>query len=464
MENIFIWIPIVIFVIYVTYIFLQSLYKREASTAVAVAKGSNDYAGIVILFTILGTMIGPGYSYGAIEEFYKYGFFYTVFFILAVVQFWLFGHIFAGKIKNISSDCETAGDILGKAYGKPMQIITGFLTVAFSIAIVGALGLAGGKVLASVTDIDENLAIVLALAFVVIYSFWGGIATVIKTDKPQFLFICAFAIIGLIAAVYQYFSNGASVDISGYIFNSNQTSTMQIVNWGFAFFLGEAFLPVYSIRGIIAKDSTTAKKAFKRAAYIGFVWFIVLTVIGIGGHYVDCDNEKLVYLNLIQSTFHGPWGALLTGLALAGMLSVVMSTIDSLLNSAGVSFRKDIMQQIFKSITPEQQLAYTRYAILLVAVCGLFVASVSNGNIVNLLLYAYALWVPAIVFPFAYYLLKNKVNNKNSGLYGAITGFLGWCVFNLTSAPVSPILMGLIFNVITVLLIEKYANRDNGTV
>jgi SSS family solute:Na+ symporter len=384
--------------------------------------------------------------------------------MMAVVQFWLFGHIFAGKIKNISADCETAGDILGKAYGKPMQIVTGILTVCFSIAIVGALGLAGGKVLASVTDLDENLAIVLVLSFVVMYSFWGGIATVIKTDKPQFLFVCAFAVIGLIAAVYQFFSNSASVDISDFMFNSNQTSVMEIVDWAFAFFLGEAFLPVYSIRGIIARDSVTAEKAFKRAAYIGFVWFIVLTFIGIGGHYVEYDGERLVYLNLIQNTFHGIWGALLTGLALAGMLSVVMSTIDSLLNSAGVSFRKDIMQQTFKSITDEQQLAYTRYAILFVAVFGLFVASVSNGSVVNLLLYAYALWVPAIVFPFAYYLIKNKVNNKNSGIYGAVTGFLGWFVFNLTPVSFPPILIGLIFNVVTVLLMEKYAKGNNRTV
>jgi SSS family solute:Na+ symporter len=302
----------------------------------------------------------------------------------------------------------------------------------------------------------------MVLVFVVMYSLWGGIATVIKTDTPQFLFVCAFALIGLGAAVYQFCLNCESIDISDFVFNRNQTPGIKIIDLVFAFLLGEAFLPVYSIRGIISKDAITAQRAFKRAAYIGFIWFIVLTVIGIGAHYIAYDNEKLVYLNLVQSTFHGTWwGALLVGIALSGMLSVVMSTIDSLLNSAGVSFRKDIMQQIFKSITPEEQLTYTRYAILLVAVFGLLIASVFSDSIMDLLLKAYALWVPAIVFPFAYYLIKNKVNNKNSGIYGAITGFLGWFVFNLISAPIPPILIGLILNIITVLLIEKYANRNN---
>jgi SSS family solute:Na+ symporter len=459
MEKILLWLPIGIFVIYVTFVFIKSLLKKEASTAGAIAKGSNDYAGIVILFTILGTMIGPGYSYGAIEEFYRYGFFYTIFFMLAVVQFWLFGHFFAGKIKKISSNCETAGDILGSAYGKPMQIIAGVLTVAFSVAIVGALGLAGGRVLASVTGMDINLAIVFILSFIVIYSFWGGIATVIKTDKPQFVFVCIFCLIGLIAAGYQFFSNNNSIDISDFVFNSNQMPASQIINLAFAFCLGEAFLPVYSIRGMIARDENTARKSFKRAAYIGFIWFLLLSIIGICAHYVDYDGEKLIYLNLIQNTFHGVWGALLIGFALAGMLSVVMSTIDSILNSAGVSFRKDIMQQIFKSITEEQKLSYSRYAILLVAVLGLLVASISNNNIVDLLLYAYALWVPAVVFPFAYYLLRKKINNKHSGIYGTVAGFLGWIVFNLVSTPFPPILIGLIFNVVTVLLIEKICQQ-----
>jgi len=433
MENIFLWIPIVIYVAIVTFVFIKSLLKNEASTAEKTARGTGDYKGILLLFTILGTMIGPGFSYGAIEEFYKYGFFYTGFFILACVQFWFFGHLFAGRIRKIGESNETAGDILGKAYGKPMQILVGFLTVAFSIAIVAVLGSAGGKVLSSVTGLDTHISVIAVITFVTIYSFFGGIATVIKTDKPQFIFVLAFCLIGVGVAIYYFFFNHTTVDFSTiFYFNTNQMPVSQMINIAIAFLLGEAFIPVYSIRGMIAKDENTAKKAFKRAAYIGIIWFILLTFIANAAHCIDYNSNKLVYLDFIQSILQGTWwGMLLIGLALAGMLSVVMSTIDSILNSAGVSFRKDIMQQIFPAISKSesQMFVYSRYAILLVAIFGVFFAIKSSG-IVELLLIAYAIWVPAVVFPFVYYLIRNKINNKWSGFCGTVSGIITWVIFN----------------------------------
>lgn len=78
MNNLLLWIPTGILVIWITIVFVGTLCKKEAATAKQIATGTGNYAGIAILFTILRTMIGPGYSYGAIEEFYKYGFFYTI--------------------------------------------------------------------------------------------------------------------------------------------------------------------------------------------------------------------------------------------------------------------------------------------------------------------------------------------------------------------------------------------------
>lgn len=457
MENIFFFIPFGIYALFVFFKLYQALKNKEANTSKKFGTGSSNYAELIILFTILGTMIGPGYSYGAIDKFYEYGFFYTIFFMMAVLQFWLFGHFFAGKIKKIGTNSETVGDILGKAYGKPVQIITGVLSVFFSVAIVGVLGLGGGKVLSSITEIPLNMSIVFVVAFVTLYSFYGGIATVIKTDKIQFLLICIFCIIGLIAGISQIISNTNSIEISNYIFNSNNMSIKEIIGISIAFFLGEAFIPVYSVRGIISKDEKTASNAFKKAAYFGFFWFILLTIIGISAHYVN-HNTELVYLSLVKNSFHGIGGALLIGVAVTGMLSVVMSTLDSILNSAGVSFRKDIIEQIF-TVNEEQKLSYTRLAIMLIGVLGVFV-TIFFKDIVGLLIWAYTIWVPAIIFPFGYYLLKENVKNKNSGILGIIFGVLGWVVFEfIIKSGIPAILIGLLLNVLVVLIAEKYGRN-----
>lgn len=457
MENIFLFIPFGIYSLFILYELYKAFKNKEANTSIKFSTGSKNYAELVILFTILGTMIGPGYSYGAIDKFYEYGFFYTIFFILAVLQFWLFGHFFAGKIKKIGTNSETVGDILGEAYGKPVQIITGILSAFFSIAIVGVLGLGGGSVLSSMTAIPLNMSIVLVVSFVTLYTFYGGIATVIKTDKIQFLLICAFCIIGLIASIIQYTSNESSIEISDYIFNRNNMPLQDIIGIGIAFFLGEAFIPVYSVRGIIAKNEDTARKAFKKAAYFGFIWFVLLTIIGISAHYVNHSSE-LSYLSLIKSSFHGVWGFLIIGVAVTGMLSVVMSTLDSILNAAGVSFRKDIIEQLF-SVNEDQKLSYTRLSIMLIGVLGVFV-TIFFKDIVGLLIWAYTIWVPAIIFPFAYYLIKERIKYKKSGLLGITFGVLGWLVFEfILKIGIPAILIGLLLNVLIVLISEKYGEK-----
>jgi len=455
----FFFIPFALYVLYVLYKLYITLKKGDANTASKFATGTRDYKVSLIFLTILATMIGPGFSYGAVDTFYEYGFFYTIFFLLAVVQFWIFGHFFAGTINKISSDSETVGDILGSAYGKRTQIVTGILSVFFSIALVGVLGLAGGKVLASVTELPVEITTVIVVGFVALYSFYGGISTVIKIDQIHFWLIIAFLIVGLIACCFQFFSIDNSIEITNFIFNTKGMPVKEMIAIGIALFLGEAFLPVYSIRSIVSKNEDTAKKAFKKSAYFGFVWFILLTIIGIMAHSVE-HNTELTYLSLIFNVFQGNiGGALLIGIALTGMIAVVMSTLDSILNSAGVSFRKDIIQQMF-TINEEQKSSYQRLAIILVAVLGTFITMFAS-SIVKLLIWAYNIWVPAIVFPLAYYLVRGNVKNRNSGFVGAIVGFLGWFLFQFIfpNSWVPAILAGLLLNVTAVLLIEKYGKK-----
>lgn len=461
MENYFLFLPLGLYIIYILFKLYKVWKNKESNSSDKFAKGTNDYSSSILFLTILATMIGPGYSYGAVNKFYDYGFFYTIFFLLAIIQFWLFGHFFAGKIKSVGTGMETAGDLLGKAYGKYAQILTGILTVFFSVALVAVLGVGGGKVISSIAPVPLNMAIVFTVSFITLYSFYGGIATVIKTDKLQLILISFFALIGVIAGIIHFSNADSTIELSNYIWDSKGMSTKAIIGTSIAFFLGEAFIPVYAIRGLISKDSESAKKSFKNAAYFGAVWFIVLTFIGISSHLVTCGSD-LVYLDLVKSTFFGAGGSLLIGIAIAGMLSVVMSTLHSILNSAGVSFRKDIISQFF-TINEAQKLSYTRLSILLISVLGVLV-TVFSKDIVGLLLWAYTLWVPAIIFPLAYFLIKGKVKNKKSGVYGIIVGIVGWVVFEFfVKTAIPAILIGLLLNVVVLILIESRSKQKTET-
>ena len=453
MENLLLFIPFGLYILYILIKLVIVLLNKEANSSLKFTKGTSDYTSTVIFLTIMATMIGPGYSYGAINKFYEYGMFYTIFYLLAAVQFWFFGHFFASKIRVVGADMETTGDLFGKAYGKTAQILTGIITIIFSVAIVALLGVAGGKVLSSVTAIPLNVSIVLVVSFITVYSFYGGIITVIKTDKVQFALICIFALIGVFAGIYQINKGGNVIDLSDYIWNTNDMSNSVIMGTAIAFFLGEAFIPVYTIRGLISENPETAKNSFKKASYFGVVWFILLTFIGISAHLINNDSD-LVYLSLVKSTFNGYFGALVIGVAIAGMLSVVMSTMDSILNAGGVSLRKDIISQTFE-INEEQKLSYTRLAILLISALGVFV-TIFIKDIVAILLWSYTLWVPAMIFPLGYFLVKGKVNSEKSGLFGIIFGIIGWVLFEfIFKIGIPSVLAGLCLNILAVIFVEK---------
>lgn len=465
MKTLFLFIPIGLYLGYIIYHLIKVYLKKEADTAEKFARFKGNYPRWIIFFTVLATMIGPGYSYGAINKFYDYGILFTFFFLIAVIQFWIFGQFFAGKIKMLGENARTVGDLMGDAYGKHTQIITGILTFLFSIAIVGVIGLGGGKVISNILDIPLNIAIVSVAAFITGYSMYGGIAAVIRTDKLQFFLICLFLIFGVTAGIVQLNDKEVSLDMfTKFIWGTsdNKMSMNAIIATAIAFFFGEMFLPVYSIRGLVAKNKLEAKKGFKYAAYFGIIWFVLLSFIGITAHFVDSSNTHadLYYLDLLKSTFHGAGGNLIIGIGIAGMLSVVMSTMDSILNTGGVSFSRDIAEKIF-TIDEKQKLGNSRFSIMIIAAFGVFV-TIFTKDIVGLLLWAYNLWVPTITFPLGYYLIKGKVKNPNSGFIGMLFGAAGWFIFEIIFKVDFPaIVIGLALNATSFLAVEYLIKNKN---
>ena len=93
-------LPFAIYLVYILYKLYLIKKTGESSSSLQFAKGENNYPVRIIFFTTVATMIGPGYSYGAINKLYDFGFFFTIFFLLAMFQIWIFGHFFVGKLKK----------------------------------------------------------------------------------------------------------------------------------------------------------------------------------------------------------------------------------------------------------------------------------------------------------------------------------------------------------------------------
>ena len=210
-------IPYFLFGLYLVFLLIQlslTIERKESDTIKKFAVGKRNYSVQILLLTILGTMIGPGFSYGAIEQFYQYGIGYTGCFLFVIVQFLLFGKFFAGKLQDISAknpDIVTIGGIIGLKYNKWAQFCVGLASVVFAIGLVATLSYAGGEVLAGFLGMNRMIATFFVIMFIMIYSYSGGIATVVKTDRINIILIGLFLLIGLGAGIILFVDNDVTL-------------------------------------------------------------------------------------------------------------------------------------------------------------------------------------------------------------------------------------------------------------
>jgi Na+/proline symporter len=158
--------------------------------------------GWFFLFCTMGaTVIGGGYSIGAIGKTYEWGVL-----MLLVSTGGYFHFIFSGLVvapQFREAELYTVAGFFGHRYGEGPRFVMMILSLLFSVFIVAAQMAAFGTVLSAimpdVASVGSILkwAILIGGSLVVIYSTAGGLIAVINTDFFQFLILMGGFIITL---------------------------------------------------------------------------------------------------------------------------------------------------------------------------------------------------------------------------------------------------------------------------
>lgn len=462
------FIPIVIYVLIIFYFLYLEFHRKQKSGAIQSARdtalGTSSFAIIAVGMTLIGSNLGPADTMGLSEEGAKYGFFFLIFPALAGVQQIISGLFFANKIAAHSSDCITMGDIFEKLFSPITKVIVGGFTVLQALAFTGILALAGGQILSTFFDIPIISGVLFTAIFVGLYTFIGGMNSVIKTDLIQFYIISVFAILSLVAALLILSKNWNLVETS--IFwrpESGNFTIRNTLNLMIAYFLGEAFLPMYSIRAFIVKDKRKASYSFFIFGGFIIIYYSIMTLAGISSNFIDANSaiSSIAIVNTVSSIFHVVWlKYLIGGVALTALLGLTHSTLDSVLNAGATSLVKDVFGY-FIEFSDNQLKNNINISILVIAIFGTFFSILSN-NLIEILLIGYTVWVPTVVFPFGYSLLfPNKIKSKNSAIWGIVGGVFGWSLsqYIFKDLFIPPILFGFFTNVIFFILNERFSKK-----
>lgn len=424
------------------------------------AVGGNRIIWPVMLATLAASFLGGGASLGRASESFSSGYSFMFAASAFPIQTLLVGYFVAPRLKRYYG-AETLGDIMQQHYGRPARLITGGISVVYCVGLLGTQALALGTVVNSVFGMPTWIGVIVGMTLVLLYSTAGGMWTTVQTDVVQFIMLGIFLPVALIIGVHAMGGPWELVNQlpDTHLSVSGDYTPLAFLGVFLAFGLGEMLIPPYAQRAFATPDETNARKGYVGAGLFGFFFYFVSASIGLVAlvRFPDVPADQA-----LPTVVREVLPAGITGLVVAALLAVVMSSADSYLNSTSVVFAKDVYTAFINPAASERKvLVYERCTNVCVGV-GATVFALSVPSIVDALMYSYSLWAPTVILPLflaVMFGLRARRAATAAMLSGAAATAL-WTWGLAEPLGITGLMVGLVVNAATFALV--YLTLDRG--
>jgi SSS family solute:Na+ symporter len=350
----------------------------------------------LIFGSIAAAYVGPGFTIGFVGKGFKSGFLFWGIGLAYAVQNILVGLLVAPRLRSLK-DCHTLGDAIGQKYDKKCQIIAGVISVGLCAGFSAVMANAGGVVLSDIFGLPNWASVAIVVAITASYTTFGGLRGSVITDAFQFVVFSILIPVLLLSSILFHLDGGAATftreALAATAAGLRSTPTIEIVGLVAAFLLGETLIPPYANRALASKTARVSRNSFILAGIFSAVWFLVMISLGVVARSIipAGTNEDHVLLNLVDSIMPVEGYAIL----LVVLMSVIMSSLNSLLNAGAIAFAEDVVKPYAK-LTDRTALNVGRCATVAIAAVAAIGATVVPGIISGLLI-CYTVWAPAIL-------------------------------------------------------------------
>ena len=381
------------YVVMLTFVAVRARAAREFEDF-SLAKRSLPLA--LVFGSLAATYVGPGFSIGFVGRGFESGFLFLGIGLAYSLQNILVGLFVAPRLRSLKN-CHTLGDAIGQKYDRKCQIIAGIISVGLCAGFAAVMAKAGGDVLHDVFGLPHWSSVFIVVAVTALYTTFGGLRASVITDAFQFSSFAILLPITLLFVLLFHLKGGAATfasQASAATTNGlSATSPIEIVGLLAAFLLGETLIPPYANRALASKTTRVSRNGFVLAGLFSVFWFMAMIALGITARsIIPMDTgEDFVLLKLVKSILPASGYALL----LVVLVSVVMSSLDSLLNAGAVAFTQDIVKPFVK-LPDTSALNVGRAATIVIALVAA-AGAVAVPSIIGGLLICYTIWAPAIL-------------------------------------------------------------------
>ncbi len=350
-----------------------------------------------------------------------------------------------------------------KSYALQLVCAIIFL-VAYTVYAASSIK-AAGTLFHTVIGLDETVAMYLAAAIIIAYTFLGGFSAVCWTDFFQGLLMLGALLVAPIFAASMITGDTSTIVAETPNFYQPLTSWQDIVS-GLGWGLGYFGMPHIIIRFM----SVESQKALKKSASIGITWttliLIFAALVGVfGRELLGYDEEiyrnNLVFISMVRRIFPG----VISGILLSAILAASMSTADSQLLAAASAFSSDVYKPIVRGnkATDREMLWTGRMVVLIVAVVALVIASNPKaGTIMSLVSNAWGVFGAAFgpVILLSIYWKRLNFHGTLAGIIAGAVVDIVWLAF-LSSTKVYEIIPGFICGLVVAVMVSLATKKPD---
>lgn len=401
--------------------------------------GGRSFGPMVLMATVCATIIGGSGLMGRAGVAYSSGFKA----ILTAVPYLLGMFIFSGISGRISRvgirhNITSIPELFDKRFGKTAKVILAGLiaftmmgTVASQVtAAATIINMLGGDI-----GISYEVGALIATVVFMVYTATSGLFGVIYTDVLQFYMLLIF--------VYILIPGASLLHVDGFRNFTGNLDPALVKPYMDGSILGD--IVTYLVftmagaemwqRAFAARDAKAAKRGMFLGTSVYGLTIVLVFFMGIVAHQI-VGSDILAQYGSTDATVPAlaikvlPVG--LTGLALAGMLSVIMSTADSYLLVSVQSCVRDIIHTFVPGMTEKTEIRLSRIFSIVLPIGALIIALYIK-NAYNILMFAWSFYAAAAGLP-AFAALYWKKATKQGVLAGMIAGFVvcvGWKLIGL---------------------------------
>ncbi len=317
---------------------------------------------------------------------------------------------------------------------KALQIICAVIfLVAYTVYAASSIK-ACGTLFNQVMGIDPSVAMYIAAAIIISYTFLGGFSAVCWTDFFQGMLMLGALLIAPIFAVSMLDQGGVSAVqelSSGYwnpfIDDAGKVAWKDIIS-GLGWGLGYFGMPHIIIRFM----SLRSDKDLRKSAKIGISWTVLILMFSVAAGVIgrlymggDLADSSTVFIQMVRKIFPG----VISGLLLSAILAASMSTADSQLLASASAFASDVYKPVIRKnkASDKEMLWAGRIVVLTVALVALFIAANPNsGTIMGLVENAWGVFGAAFGPVILLSLFWRRLNFP-----GAVAGILAGAVVDI---------------------------------